>query len=111
MILTSNVGSALPRGPGLGFADAGDAFHEAGVERAVSDAAGTEMHDWFERYVGGVEDLPWVQTLARAGLEVDVMHPAKLGAPPTYTLRDMPNATAEQRRVREGWLTGTSSGR
>jgi len=85
----------------------GRGYTEADVERAVSDVMGADMHPWFERYVGGVEELPWDETLARAGLVLTVTRPA--GAEPTYVLSDAPNATEAQRRVREGWLTGTTA--
>src|SRR2546428_9229091 len=35
----------------------GRGYTEDDVERAVSDAAGIDMHDWFERHVGGTEDM------------------------------------------------------
>ena len=87
----------------------GRGYTEADVERAVSDVAGADFHPWFERYVGGVEDLPWTETLARAGLTLTIADGAN--GQRRYTLADAPAASAEQRRVREGWLTGTTSGR
>jgi predicted metalloprotease with PDZ domain len=84
----------------------GRGYTEADVERAVSDVMGADMHPWFERYVGGVEDLPWDETLAKAGLTLTVTRPA--GAEPTYVLGEAPGATEAQRRVREGWLAGTA---
>jgi ATP-dependent Clp protease ATP-binding subunit ClpC len=52
IILTSNVGSALPSGPGLGFsgAEAGE-FHAGGVERAVRSAFRPELLNRFDRTV------------------------------------------------------------
>ena len=83
----------------------GRGYTEADVERAVSDAAGADLHAWFERYVGGVEDLPWTEALARAGLVLTV---EERPGGRSYTLADAPNATEEQRRVRDGWLRGTT---
>ena len=87
----------------------GRGYTEADVERAVSDVAGADFHPWFERYVAGVDDLPWTETLARAGLTLTITTDAS--GQRRYTLGEMPDASAEQRRVREGWLTGTTAGR
>ncbi|MFL5581727.1 MAG: M61 family metallopeptidase [Gemmatimonadaceae bacterium] len=84
----------------------GRGYTEQDVERAVSDAAGADLHPWFERYVGGVEDLPWNETLARAGLRLAI---AGEGPSPAYRLAEAPDATPEQLRVREGWLRGTTT--
>jgi predicted metalloprotease with PDZ domain len=87
----------------------GRGYTEADVERAVSDVAGADFHPWFERYVGGVEDLPWTETLARAGLSLTIATDG--GGQRRYTLGEAANATAEQVAVREGWLSGTTTGR
>jgi len=81
----------------------GRGYTEADVERAVSDAAGADLHPWFERYVGGVEDLPWDATLARAGLRLEISGDADRA----YRLEEITGATPEQVRVRDGWLRGT----
>ncbi|MFL5578206.1 MAG: M61 family metallopeptidase [Gemmatimonadaceae bacterium] len=85
----------------------GRGYTEADVERAVSDVAGADFHPWFERYVGGVEELPWTETLARAGLVLTVTRDGDGAA--HYALGEAPNATEGERRVREGWATGTTS--
>ena len=41
----------------------GRGYTEKDIEEVVSEAAGTNMHDWFERYVDGVEQLPFERTL------------------------------------------------
>jgi ATP-dependent Clp protease ATP-binding subunit ClpC len=51
VILTSNVGSAIPRGPGLGFASAGRGFDPAGVERAVVGTFRPELLNRLDRIV------------------------------------------------------------
>jgi predicted metalloprotease with PDZ domain len=77
----------------------GRGYTEADVEQAVSEVAGANMHDWFERYVGGVEDPPFRETLALAGLELVVQGGE-------YIVKEMPGASEKQLRVREGWLRG-----
>jgi predicted metalloprotease with PDZ domain len=84
----------------------GRGYTEGDVERAVSAAAGADLHEWFQRYVGGVEDLPFTQTLALAGLTVTVR---TTGDEREYVVEEMPGATPDQLRVREGWLTGTAA--
>jgi predicted metalloprotease with PDZ domain len=73
----------------------GRGYTEADVERAVSDAYGRDLHPWFERHVGGTEDVPWDEILALAGLRL-----TEAGV-----LAERPDATAAQRRVRldGGW--------
>jgi predicted metalloprotease with PDZ domain len=76
----------------------GRGYTEADVERAVSQAIGKDMHPWFERYVGGTEDVPFDDLLARVGVRVD-------RSTSHWTLVDMPNATEHQVMLRNGWLT------
>ena len=64
------------------------------------------MHDWFERYVNGVEELPFARTLSLAGLAVSARG---TGDDREYVVEELPNATAEQLRVRVGWLNGATS--
>ncbi len=45
----------------------GRGYTEADVE---SPAAGTSMHDWFQRHVGGTEDMDYAEALARVGLKL-----------------------------------------
>ncbi|HWJ24562.1 MAG TPA: hypothetical protein VNS52_19530, partial [Gemmatimonadaceae bacterium] len=83
----------------------GRGYTEADVEAAVSEAAGADMHPWFERYVGGREELPFRETLAKVGLTLTVGEPGADGQR-KYTLGVDPSATAGQTRVREEWLAG-----
>lgn len=80
----------------------GRGYTEADVEKAVSQAMGTDMHAWFERYVGGTEDLPFDDILEHAGLRLD-----RSGA--RWALAAIPNPTEHQRAVRAGWLAGTTT--
>lgn len=82
----------------------GRGYTEADVVRAVSDAAGTDLQAWFDRYVGGTDDPPFAEALAGAGLRLETS-----GDPqhPRFVVVEDPQATAEQLQVRHGWLTGT----
>jgi predicted metalloprotease with PDZ domain len=82
----------------------GRGYTEDDVERAASDVMGENLHPWFTRYVGGVEELPWAETLALAGITLTVRE-GEGGR--EYELSDTPTATAQQVRVREGWLKGS----
>lgn len=85
--------------PNASYYTQGRGYTEADVEQAVSEAMGTNMHAWFEHYVAGTEDLPFDDILALGGLRLD-------RAGKSWVLADIPNATAHQRLVRDGWLTG-----
>jgi predicted metalloprotease with PDZ domain len=80
----------------------GRGYTEDDVERAVSDAAGVDMFDWFQRHVGGTEDMDYDTALGWAGLRL-VRSDAG-----SWRIEETPGATAEQLRVRNGWLTGRS---
>ena len=78
----------------------GRGYTEDDVERAVSDAAGVDMFDWFQRHVGGTEDMDYDTALGWAGL--------KLGRSDTgaWGIEVRPDATPQQLRIRRGWISG-----
>jgi predicted metalloprotease with PDZ domain len=76
----------------------GRGYTERDVEIAASEVAGEDMHPWFERYVAGTEDLDYDALLARAGL--------RLVRGESWRVEEVPDATAAQRTVRQGWVTG-----
>jgi predicted metalloprotease with PDZ domain len=78
----------------------GRGYTEDDVERAVSEAAGTSMREWFNTYVAGVEDMNFDEALGWAGLR---LVRAETGP---WTIEEIPDATPEQIRVRLGWITG-----
>ena len=78
----------------------GRGYTEDDVERAVSAAAGANMHDWFERHVGGTEDMDYDEALGWAGLKLVRSDSAR------WSIEAIPGATPEQLRVRTGWLSG-----
>ena len=78
----------------------GRGYTEDDVERAVSDAAGVNMKSWFDRHVGGTEDMNYDEALSWAGLRLVRNESAP------WTIEELPDATPEQLRVRLGWLTG-----
>jgi predicted metalloprotease with PDZ domain len=79
----------------------GRGYTELDVERAVSEAAGADLHGWFERYVGGTEELPFAEALANVGLRLtargDSTHHGFVVEPDT-------SATQEQLARRALWL-------
>jgi predicted metalloprotease with PDZ domain len=80
----------------------GRGYTEDDVERAVSDAAGTDMHPWFERHVGGTEDMKYEEVLALAGLTL-----SREGG--TLRVEPIAGATAAQIRIRDGWMAGKTA--
>lgn len=79
----------------------GRGYTELDVERAVSDAAGVDMHDWFTRFVGGTEELPFAESLAKIGLSLTASGDS---ASRKYTVAPAPDATKEQLARRALWL-------
>ena len=78
----------------------GRGYTEDDVERAVSDAAGTNMHAWFETHVGGTDDMNYDEALGWAGLRL-----VRAESGP-WSLEEIADATLGQVRVRMGWITG-----
>jgi predicted metalloprotease with PDZ domain len=76
----------------------GRGYTEADVERAASEIAGEDLRGWFERYVGGTDDLDYDALLAKAGL--------RLVRGERWTIEEMSDATPAQLVVRRGWITG-----
>ena len=76
----------------------GRGYTELDVEKAASEIAGEDMHAWFERYVGGTDDLDYDTQLAKFGL--------RLVRADTWHLDEVPDATDAQRRLRDGWVSG-----
>ncbi len=81
----------------------GRGYTEADVEQAVSDAAGADMHEWFERHVGGTEDMDYDEVLAPAGMRL--VHQGD-----DWSVEAIEHATPAQARIRDGWVHGTTSG-
>jgi predicted metalloprotease with PDZ domain len=71
-----------------------------GIRAAVEEVAGKSFEDFFRRYVSGVDEIPYNDFLAVAGLE--------LKANAAYSISEMPHPTDRQRRIREGFLHGST---
>jgi predicted metalloprotease with PDZ domain len=79
----------------------GRGYTELDVEKAVSEAAGTDLHDWFARYVGGTEELPFAESLAKVGLTLTMTADS---ASRKYTVAPAPAATKQQLDRRANWM-------
>ena len=79
----------------------GRGYTEADVERAVSEAAGMDLHDWFTTHVGGTEDPDFDEALGWAGLRL-------VRGEGSWSIEELPNASPAQLRVRAGWISGRS---
>ena len=78
----------------------GRGYTEDDVEQSVSQAAGTSMRDWFNRYVEGTEDMPYDEALDWAGLRL-----VRSETGP-WRIEETAGATPAQMKVRMGWVTG-----
>ena len=76
-------------------------YTEEDVVQAVSDAAGSDLHAWFDRHVGATDDMDYEEVLTPAGL-----HLVRDGA--TVRIEPVANASPAQRAVRDGWIAGTT---
>ena len=82
----------------------GRGYTEEDVVKAVSDAAGVDMHAWFDRHVGGTEDMNYEEVLTPAGLRITQAQ----GTAP-WKLEPIENASAAQAAIRNGWVSGRTT--
>jgi predicted metalloprotease with PDZ domain len=101
-----NLKKATWDAPSTSYYLQGRGYTEMDVERAVSEAAGVDLHAWFERFVGGTEELPFAASLALVGMRVTT----RMGADVTVIVDEDPAATPAQVALRDQWLAGTTSG-
>lgn len=79
----------------------GRGYTEADVEAAASAVIGRDLGPWFDRHVGGVEDVDFDALFRPFGL---VITRAGEGAERRWTIGEASGATAEQVRLRDAWL-------
>jgi predicted metalloprotease with PDZ domain len=87
----------------------GRGYTEEDVVQAVSDAAGVDMHVWFDTHVGGTEDPNYDEVVAPAGMKL--VREAGNGGNPSFRLEPNPDATPAQVAIRDGWVSGKTSSR
>jgi hypothetical protein len=61
------------------------------------------MHAWFERHVGGTEDMNYEEVLAPAGLRL-------VTTGRRYTVEPVENPSPEQLKIRQDWVKGVVAG-
>jgi predicted metalloprotease with PDZ domain len=71
--------------------------------KTVNKVTGSDFTEFFKAYVSGTADIDYDQFLEKAGLELVESDKN------SYKLREIPQASAEQRALREAWLSGRSS--
>jgi len=85
---------------------------DEGIRAAVEEVAGKSFQDFFRRYVGGTDEIPYDHFLGLAGLQVNraALDQKSLGAQlgTMYTITEIEHPSERQRRIREGMLRGTT---
>jgi predicted metalloprotease with PDZ domain len=83
----------------------GRGYTEDDFVRVMTDVAGTNMREFYNRYIRGVEPLPYDDAFAAVGLRL-----AKSSRGNTekfdYRLEEVSNPSSDARRLREAWLRG-----
>ena len=85
----------------------GRGYTEEDVVRAASDAAGVDMHAWFDRFVGGTDDMDYDEVLGLAGMKL--VRDQNASGAAQWRIEPVPEATAAQVAIREGWVRGKTS--
>ena len=106
------------KSPNASYYLRGRGYTPEDFRRVASEAAGADLSDFFARHVGGTEPPPYDEALAHVGLRL-TKTPAKptRGGPDDavdanrpgaarfdYRIEELPNATAQARALRRGWL-------
>ncbi|MDX6271864.1 MAG: hypothetical protein QOD28_3087 [Acidobacteriota bacterium] len=107
------------KSPATTYYSRGRGYTGADFERAVSQAAGTDMSDFFRRHVRGTEPLPYDEAFAHVGLRLvktpvtaaaaagaQTPDPANTKTRYNYRLEEIKDAPAEARALRAAWLKG-----
>jgi predicted metalloprotease with PDZ domain len=83
------------------FAKHGKFYDEkTDIQDAMEQVAGKSFDDFFRRYISGVDEIPYNQILAIAGLE--------LRTDSGFSISELGHTTDRQRRIREGMLRGST---
>lgn len=78
-----------------------------GIRRAVEEVSGKSFKDFFARYISGTQEIPYNDFLDLAGLALQpAPHDSSV---PRYSIVELPQSTDRQRRIREGFLHGTTN--
>ncbi len=79
----------------------GRGYTDDDLRLALNDLTQTDFTDFFNRYVGGVEELPYGATLAKVGLRLVTDAGSK-----EYRIESDPDADAYERAMGQAWLEG-----
>jgi predicted metalloprotease with PDZ domain len=79
---------------------------DRGIRLAAEQVAGESLGAFFARYIAGVDEIPYRDFLAKAGLELKM---DGTGPGARYSIAEISNPTPEQHRIREGLLRGTDN--
>ena len=96
------------RSPAADYYLRGRGYTGADFERAVSEVAGFDFNDFFNRHVRAPQRPPYEDALAAAGLRLVKTGPkgAQGRSDYDYRIEEIKDATAGARRLREAWLEG-----
>ncbi|MDQ1591631.1 MAG: hypothetical protein QOG71_2258 [Pyrinomonadaceae bacterium] len=108
------------KSPATTYYSRGRGYTGADFERAVSQAAGMDMSDFFARHVRGTQPLPYDEAFAHVGLRLvktpatataaaagaQTSDPANTKTRYNYRLEEIKDAPAEARALRAAWLKG-----
>jgi predicted metalloprotease with PDZ domain len=79
-------------------------------ERAASEVTGKDLHDFFQRYVRGVENPPYDEALAAVGLRLARATARTNRSSPEqhyeYRIEERRDASPQARTLRAAWLKG-----
>jgi predicted metalloprotease with PDZ domain len=90
------------------YAKAGKYYDDnEGIRAAVEEVSGKSFKDFFARYVSGTDEIPYNDFLSAAGLALKQLPSGSNGA--QFSISEIPGAADRQRRIRDGFLRGTTN--
>jgi predicted metalloprotease with PDZ domain len=89
------------------YAEKGKFYDDSeGIRRVIEEISGKSFKDFFARYVAGTDEIPYNDFFSLAGLQLSAA--SQRNAPPD-AITEIPHPTDRQRRIREGFLRGTTN--
>ncbi|MGH7538229.1 MAG: hypothetical protein ACREMF_06320 [Gemmatimonadales bacterium] len=79
----------------------GRGYGDADVRQALNDVTQSDFSEFFQRYIAGVDELPYGWTLGKVGLRL-----VSDAGSAAYRIEADPDASDESRRLGEAWLEG-----
>jgi predicted metalloprotease with PDZ domain len=84
----------------------GRGYTQEEFQRVASEAAGFDLSDFFARHVRATEPPPYDEAFAYVGLRLVKPNDKEQSGRVSYSIEELPNASARAKELRRAWLRG-----